>query len=187
MTRSYSTATKKHDSNENSRSSSLEKDKTTDNKHETKLGNKKTTTTAPQLENHRNLALQQSAVKDNEMKKQDEKTEEAVPFIDLNLIAELNHKSTDTKSQASSRVSGTVLDDSHDIIAKKREQHDVIYKQRKNTSSQSKKFKTDANQFFKQYTPKFRGYDYSEGLQKISFSNKNKIVRNAQDRVQFET
>ena len=49
MTRSYSTATKKHDSNENSRSSSLEKDKTTDNKHETKLGNKKTTTTAPQL------------------------------------------------------------------------------------------------------------------------------------------
>ena len=99
------------------------------------------------------------------MKKRDEKTEKkaVVPFIDLNLIAELNHKNTD---------------DSNDIIAEKREQHDVIFKHRKNTSSQSKKFKTDANQFFKQYTPKFRGYDYGEGLQKISVSNENKIVGN---------
>ena len=169
MTRSYSTATKKHGSNENSRNSSLEQD-TTDNKHDTKRDNNKTTTIAPKPEIRRNRPLSKNAVKEDEMKKEITKTEIAAPFIDLSLIAELN-QNTYIKSQASSSLSGTV-EDSHDIIAKKREQHDIINKQRKNSSSQSKKFKTDANQFFKQYTPKFRGYDYGGGLQNAKFSKK---------------
>ena len=133
MTRSYSTAANRHNNREQERVIS----------------------TTPKLSIRRNPGgnSTENGVK-NEVKKEEKSS---VISNGGDGLGQNGQEIIDVKSQTSSSLSG-IVEDAHDIVAKKRE---GIKKKNDGGSKGSKKFKTDGNKFFKQYKPKYRGDFYA--------------------------